>query len=262
MLSDNDIDRYLQRIGVDRADVTIDLDGLSMLQHAHLTTVPFTNLDVYDRLPVRTGLDWSIPAVINGRGGWCFVLNGAFDALLTSLGFEVTRLGAIVLMAAETSPMDDHLCLKVTLKDTTEWLVDVGFGESFTRPMRLNSDEPIDDIAAGRRYRLNSYGDGLRQLESEQSAPNGTADWRVDYRFSGEPRDLGYFDAANEYLRSTVGLMWTAKRFSTRLTEFGRVTLLHDRIRHSPVGGEFLDTDLANDDAWEAARRRHLPSQS
>ena len=251
------VDRYLRRIGLDRHDVSLDLDGLARLQYAHLVNIPFTNLDVYDGMEVSTSLGWSIPAVIERRGGWCFVDNGAFAALLETLGFEVRRMGALVVMGGQVSPMDDHLCIRVDLD--RPYLVDVGFGESFTRPLPLDDDEPVDDVAAGRRFRLTPGEDGRRQLESEQVV-DGARQWRIDYRFAGTPRDLDFFVSANDYLRTTPGLMWTAKRFATRLTEDGRVTLLHDRIKFTPLYGDELVEPLEDDAAWEAARRRHLPT--
>jgi N-hydroxyarylamine O-acetyltransferase len=255
-LDDTTIDRYLHRVGLQRSDISLDYDGLAQLQYAHLTTVPFTNLDVYERRAVTTSLDWSLPAVLNGRGGWCFVLNGAFAALLEGLGFPVTRYAALV-MYGDVSPMDDHLCLRVDLD--RPWLVDVGFGESFTRPMPLDSDDIIDDVAAGRRFRLTRGTDGRRQLESEHEV-DGTPSWRLDYRFSETPRSLSDFAEASEYLCTTPGLMWTEKRFTTRLTDDGRVTLLHDRIKYTPVWGDELVEELADDDAWEQARQRQLPT--
>ena len=258
MTLDADVaDRYLRRIGLAPDDITLDLDGLARLQYAHLVSVPFTNVDVYDGLEVATSLDWSIPAVIDRRGGWCFVDNGAFAALLQTLGFRVTRMGALVVMGGDVSPMDDHLCIRVDLD--RPYLVDVGFGESFTRPLPLDEDQPVDDVAAGRRFRLTTGDDGRRQLESEQTI-DGARQWRIDYRFEEVARDLDYFSAANDYLRRTPGLMWTAKRFATRLTEDGRVTLLHDRIKFTPLYGDELVEPLDDNDAWEAARRRHLPT--
>jgi len=259
-LSEEVVDAYLRRIGLSMGDVTLDHDGLALLQYSHLTAVPFTNLDVFEQQPVTTDLEWSIPAVLEGRGGWCFVLNGAFAALLSSLGFDVTRYGALVTMhGADPTPMDDHLCLRVDLDEP--FLVDVGFGESFTRPLPLSSDEPTFDAAAGRRFRLVTLADGRRQLESEHGAGNART-WRDDYAFAEVGRDLDYFAAANDYLTSTPGLPWTEKRFSTRLTPEGRATLLHDRIKFSPVGAAEHVEPLTDDAAWEAARRRHLPTPS
>ena len=77
-----DVDAYLDRIGIP-GPIAPDLDNLERLQRAHLTAVPFENLDVYARRTVRTDDDWSVSKVVGaGRGGWCFELNGAFATLL------------------------------------------------------------------------------------------------------------------------------------------------------------------------------------
>ena len=256
-LTDEHVALYLERIGVEPSSVTLDHDGLAALQYAHLTTVPFTNLDVYDHLPVTTSLDWSLPAVLEGRGGWCFVLNGVFAALLEALDFRITRMGALVVMTGTPSPMEDHLCIRVDLDEP--WLVDVGFGESFTRPLPINSDAAVSDVAAGRRFRLTRRDDGRRQLESEQHV-GGELYWRADYHFGAGGRELADLSDANDYLCTTPGLFWTEKRFATRLTDDGRVTLLHDRIKFTPRYGDEHVVMLTDEAMWEAARQRHLPT--
>ncbi len=248
---------YLDRLGIRPADVSLDVEGLARLQHAHLTAVPFTNLDVYDGLPVSTDLAWSVEAVVQGRGGWCFVLNGAFAALLDSLGFEVTRWAALVVMTANISPMDDHLCLRVELE--RPYLVDVGFGDSFTRPLALDTAEAQDDPGAGRRFRVaTSAGDHRRSLQSERVDDAGALTWRTDYLIDEHPRTLAHFTPANDYLATTPGLLWTDKRFVTRLSAEGRLTLLEDRVTQ-PVDGQPTTTSVDPGD-WDAVHRRLFPS--
>ena len=64
------------------------LKTLSALQEAHLSSVPYENLDIL------AGIHNSLaPAslyeriVANRRGGYCFELNGLFAWLLEKLGF-------------------------------------------------------------------------------------------------------------------------------------------------------------------------------
>jgi N-hydroxyarylamine O-acetyltransferase len=251
-LTDTQVETYLRRIGLSTDAVTLDYAGLVLLQRSHLLTVSFNNLDVYDHEPVTTSLDWSLPSVLEGKGGWCFVLNGAFSALLSSLGFRVTRMAARVMMSPTISPMDDHLCLMVALED--EWLVDVGFGDSFTSPLRLNSGEPAEDLGAARRFKVTTLEDGSNQLESEQD--DG---WRVDYRFTRRQRSLDYFMTANDHLRTAPGLLWTEKPFATRLTPTGRVSLLHDRIKHIPIEGPTETVSLNDKASWKVAQRQYFP---
>lgn len=130
---------YLNRIGL-IGPLEPDLANLERLQRAHLSTVPFENLDVYSRRGVRTDDGWSVAKVVQRRrGGWCFELNGAFAALLSHLGYEVKRLAATVLYG-RVSSIPTHLTVVVTLD--RPYLVDVGFGDSFIRPLPLDTVDP------------------------------------------------------------------------------------------------------------------------
>lgn len=126
-LSSVQIDAYLERIGLQPAEVRaspIDKHLLARIHLAHLTTVPFENafthlasvsLDAPDvpvvwryvatarvRADTRSGgpgasadLQSSYDAiVVQRRGGNCFAINGAFAALLQGLGFVAAMVRA------------------------------------------------------------------------------------------------------------------------------------------------------------------------
>lgn len=232
--------RYLARIGLDEPP-PVDVHGLETLQRAHLSSVPFENLDVYAQRGVGTGLDWSIPKIVDrNRGGWCFELNGAFSNLLTTLGFTVRRLGATVLVAPATRD-PSHLTLEVTLDGP--YLVDVGFGDTFIKPLRLDRDGPQDGISG--EFVITANGDTrtLSQRQEDESL-------EPQYRFGPEEWELADFDDASERLQSESGLSWTRSYFATRLLDGGpdRVTLLNDRIRFRR-DGEWTEEPVT-DDAW------------
>lgn len=222
-----DVNAYLKRIGLDAAP-SIDLAGLTLLQRAHLATVPFENLDVVADVPVRTELAWSIPKVVDQRrGGWCFELNGAFGALLRTLGFEVKQLGAAVLLDGPNT-MIDHLALEVSLDRT--YLVDVGFGEGFISPLDLN--------LAGAQI------DPAGTFEFINSSQGMTLTWHDDsgvpvpqYRFKRVHHELAEFEEASMKLSTDPWLLWSTKPFATRLLDANvdgtarRVTLLSDRTK-------------------------------
>jgi N-hydroxyarylamine O-acetyltransferase len=74
------LDAYLERIGLTRP-IEPNLEGLEKLQRAHLSTVPFENLDVHARRGVGTEDAVTVDKVVRRRrGGWCFELNGAFGS--------------------------------------------------------------------------------------------------------------------------------------------------------------------------------------
>ncbi len=226
---------YLDRIGF-TARPTLDLQTLAALQRHHMTAVPFENLHVFHRIPVRTDLDWSVSKIVEeGRGGWCFELNGAFGGLLAALGFDVTLLGAAVLLDGP-SQIVDHLTLEVMLDQP--YLVDVGFGDSTIRPLELNSDREQDG------------GSGTYQL---MASPQGTTLARLDagvpvaqFRFKRVALTLGDFDAASQALQDDPTSHFRAKPLATRLLDGGpdRVSLSSDRLRVTR-DGETIETPVA-----------------
>lgn len=236
-----DVDAYLSRIGVS-GEVEPSLDDLERLQRAHLTTVPFENLDVFHRRGVDTGIEWSVPKIAaRGRGGWCFELNGAFAALLEELGFVVKRLGATVLLAP-LSREPTHMAIQVTLDQP--YLVDVGFGDSFIRPLPV-ADEGPHDGGVG-EFGFGFDGDVTTLIAF---GPDGA---EPQYRFGSTPYEAADFDASSLRLQTEPGLQWTETPFATRLLDGGpdRVTLLRNRIKFRR-NGEWKEEPVAEED-WAA----------
>ena len=88
-LAPQELDAYLARIGYsgDRALTKETLDTLVYLHQCH---VPFEDLDVFDQLaPIRLDAASLFDKVVTRhRGGFCFELNGSFQLLLRSFGFD------------------------------------------------------------------------------------------------------------------------------------------------------------------------------
>src|SRR5690348_18327942 len=127
---------YLARIGY-TGPLQPSAESLRLLQRAHLLSVPFENLDIGCKRKIMVDRERSVAKVVSEkRGGFCYELNGAFATLLESLGFKVTLLSARVpRQDGSDGPEFDHLALRVDLDQP--WLADVGFGDSFLDPLRL-----------------------------------------------------------------------------------------------------------------------------
>lgn len=223
-----DIDRYLARIGY-IGPLDVSATTLAALQAAHMVTVPFENLHVFAGVPVRTSLDWSLPKVVDQqRGGWCFELNGAFSALLSALGFDVTLHSAQVWSGDEQrlGPELDHLCLVVTV-DGERWLVDVGFGDSSITPIRLDAEG--EQALVPRVGRIEPASDGSDRFDHHELVHGA---WVLQYRVDPAPRQLPDFQVRSDALSSGEG-HFTEKPFATRATDLvgGRVWLLKDRLK-------------------------------
>ncbi len=188
-----DVTSYLARIAYS-GPTTPTAETLRAIHRAHLLTVPFENLDIaLGRTIVVDEAAIVRKIVEQRRGGFCYELNGAFAALLRALEFRVTLLSARVSRAGGgEGPEFDHLTLRVDLDQP--WLADVGFGDSFVEPLRLEPGTEQEDPAG--KFRLQSLGE---RLQLEKLGPDGI--WKRQYSFAQQPRKLQDF-AGNVLLSS------------------------------------------------------------
>lgn len=132
-----DVDGYLAVLGVARPAAPT-IEALRALHRAQVERVAYENLDIHLGRPTGIGAAESAARITCGRGGYCFHLNGAFGALLTALGYDLTLHRAGVQSTPE-DPADatgDHLALTVRL-DGERWLVDTGLGDGLHEPLPL-----------------------------------------------------------------------------------------------------------------------------
>jgi N-hydroxyarylamine O-acetyltransferase len=119
-----DLDAYLERIGLNGRP------SIEEVHRAHLTSIPFENLDPYQGLPVSLQLeDIERKLVTERRGGYCFEQNLLLKAALEALGAEVDMFLARVRIDAEPDVVRPrtHLILRVR-ENGSCWHADVGFG--------------------------------------------------------------------------------------------------------------------------------------
>jgi N-hydroxyarylamine O-acetyltransferase len=207
---------YLERVGY-RGFVEPDIHTLRALHRAHLQAVPFENLDIHLGRPIV--LDEALlfdKIVTRRRGGFCYELNGLFSALLRHLGFKVWRLSArVVDGSGGYGPEFDHMTLLVELNE--RWLADVGFGDSFRDPLRL--DERGEQVQGSGRYRVVEGDDGLVLLQA------GSEGWQPQYTFTLRPYELDDFAETCRYHQTSPDSSFTRRRVCTRATPVGRITL-------------------------------------
>jgi len=119
------LDAYLARIGW-QGPLDPTLETLAALMRAHMTAIPFENLDVLLGRGIRLDLD-SVYAklVLAGRGGYCYEQATLFQAALDALGFRPVAHVARVLtpLRAEAT----HMFLTVRVGGGAV-VTDPGFG--------------------------------------------------------------------------------------------------------------------------------------
>lgn len=229
---------YLERINYN-GSLKPDAKTLRDLQLAHLTSVPFENLTIHRGEPVILNVDALFEKIVNRRqGGFCYELNGLFAALLRSLDFNVSMLSARVAEGnGHYSPDFDHMTLVVSLNDL--WLVDVGFGDAFRKPLRLK--EGAVQMQNGRAYRL----DHDTALWTLMESKHGDS-LQAQYRFDLQSYQFDDYAERCHYHQTSPESHFTQKRVCTRATPTGRLTLSENRYITTTLSGDRHERELAS----------------
>ena len=180
-----DIDKYLNRIGIDMAasDLHVTGESLCLLQKAHLYCVPYENFDIIDGNP----LDHTTEALYNKivereRGGIFTELNGLFGDLLRAIGFGVNEYLARILYTEDGSPLKQHRVLEVQARDGN-YICDVGIGTESPRiPLKKEEGLVQNDGFAITSSKTSRFWVG--SSGSARKCPNGKSFIRLRMRYS------------------------------------------------------------------------------
>jgi N-hydroxyarylamine O-acetyltransferase len=186
-----DLEAYLRRIGYSGRLQPVHA-VLEAIHLAHATHIPFENLDILLKRPIRLDLaSLQDKLVTGGRGGYCFEQNLLFSAVLQRLGFSVTQLAARVLYRSRRKLPRTHMLLLVDVEGAT-WLADVGFGiEGLLLPLPFGSGREARQFAWTYRV-VEAGGEWILQSLRNDS-------WTDLYSFSLEPYLAVDFEPANHY---------------------------------------------------------------
>ena len=204
-MSDVDLDAYFARTGY-RGERRPGLQALTALHAAHVTAVPFENLDILLGRGISLDLEALQAKIVKGRrGGYCFEQNALFQAVLERMGFRVTPLAARVRAGPPGVRPRTHMLLRVEL-DEGAHLADVGFGgDGLVHPLSFAPGAEVR--AAGVTHRLRRE-DDLWVLTAD--ADGDTTDL---YAFTLEPQYAVDYEMANHYTST-----WPGSKFVQTLT--------------------------------------------
>ncbi|MEL7532140.1 MAG: arylamine N-acetyltransferase [Bacteroidota bacterium] len=251
MLHSQQILAYLKRIQY-HGDLSPSLTLLKNLQQQHLFHIPFENLDIHRG--VRIELDTERiyqKLVVNRRGGFCFELNGLFYELLTSLGFRVKIVSAIVMDEDRTwTPEYDHMSLVVNIEGT-DYLSDAGFGRFSFWPIKLAPTLVQEDQEG--KFRVES-GPAERLVIAKWDG----ADWQPEFAFHNQGVAYEAFAGRCAYHQDDPGSHFLKQRVITMPSEQGRLTLTDKEFKITRAGETFHAVAIKDEADFMAKLRENF----
>lgn len=238
-----DTEKYLRRLGIENFDLKITAESLKFLQHRHLLSVPFENLDIHWKRPILLDTNSFYQKIVEEkRGGFCYELNGLFGELLNELGFPSRLVSARVSDGkGGFSNEYDHLAI-LTKIGGEEFLVDVGFGDFSAEPLRFVSD--VEQTDKNGVFLIRKHSDGYFEVVKESGD-----EWKSEYIFKNSARDLAEFAGMCEFHQTSPDSHFTQGKVCSLMLENGRKTLTDKKFIETR-DGEKSETDINSEDEF------------
>jgi N-hydroxyarylamine O-acetyltransferase len=221
------LQRYLDRIRFEGTPA-VDVATLKQLHRKHLLAISYENLDV--QLGRRVDLDINriyTKMVEQGRGGWCYEMNGLMEWALREIGFDVTRVnGGVMRVDRGDAALGNHLVLLVHHDGT--WVADAGFGDGIIEPIPLETGEFEQ---RGFHYRLQQIDGGYWRLRNHMQ---GGA---MSFDFSTQPADEALFERQCDLLQTSEESTFVTTLLCERFVEDGYDVQLGRVAKHISTAG-------------------------
>ena len=215
-----DLDAYLERIDW-TGELRPDLKTLAGLLDAHMSHIPFENLDVLLGRGVRLDIEAVQRKLVAARrGGYCFEHCTLFAAALEAIGFAPVRHTArVVVVASRKESPRTHMFLTVPVAEGT-FVVDPGFGALAPRvPVPLVDEAKV---SAGTETHWMAHDGGVWVLRTQ------TADKAVDCWVSAvEDDNLIDFEVGNHFTATHPSSSFVNRLMLRALTDEGRVSVMN-----------------------------------
>jgi len=222
--------KYLNRIKYSD-DLSPTLNLLYKLQKQHLLNVPFENLDIQYGNKIDLDIDKIYDKIINRtRGGFCYELNGLFNTLLKSLGFETKIISARVFnrKSNEYSTEYDHLAVLVQIEEC-EYLADIGFGEFAFNPLKFELNNILHDERGD--YIFDKYDNEyfrVSKIENDEIVPQ--------YIFKNIHREFSEFSEMCSFHQTNPKSHFTQNKLISLPNRNGRISLSGDKFKITENG--------------------------
>lgn len=214
-----DLQAYFDRIGY--VDGGSDTERLIRLHRAHITHIPFEDIDVYNgKILDITPAGLEKKLVAEHRGGYCFEMNGLFCEEAKAMGIDIYGVLARVASAPGTFGAHNHRMNLATV-DGTRYVCDVGFGgDCFVDPLKLELG--LEQETHGAVYRIVA---GERVQYSVQILKNGEFTDLLGFDdIRAIPED---FEVSNFYTNCSPASGFKNFLMLNRFTETGRYSMFN-----------------------------------
>ena len=244
-----DLRAYFDRIGYS-GPTDPGLQVLRDLHRHHMLAIPFENLDI----PLKREIRLEVPRIYTKmvrrrRGGFCYEQNGLFGWALREMGFDLDMLsGRVARGDGGFGAEFDHMLLLVRVGGE-RWIADVGFGDSFLEPLRLDNPEPQFD--RGLEYQIVREKNDYLLLRRE--------DGRLErkYLFNLVPHVFSDYAGMCVYHQTSPHSTFTYRRICSKATPAGRITLTGTALIITEEG-QRSETPITSDEQFERCLRVHF----
>jgi N-hydroxyarylamine O-acetyltransferase len=194
-----DFGAYLERIGLN-GDGT---PGWQEIHRAHVTSIPFENLDPHRGSPVSLAQeDLERKLVHQRRGGYCFEHNLLLASALEHLGLRAEPMLARVRAGAPPGVVRPrgHLVLRVTDARGAHWHADVGFGlGTLLEPIPFGPDPSAEHEQSGWSFRV------VQEEAELVLQTRGEVGWSDVYAFPPQPVPRVDIETSNWFVSTNPG---------------------------------------------------------
>lgn len=213
---------YLNRINFFRA-TKADLNTLIRLHQHHIFHIPFENLDIQNNKKIQLNEQKLFSKIITSkRGGFCYELNYLFLLLLVNLGFDAKMISARIFDNDTLGPEFDHMAIIVAIENVS-WLVDVGFGDLFIRPLRI--DDRIEQVDRENVYKINLLEEQCYLLSKSEVG----AEFEKKYVFDMNEKRVEQFLPQCELKQQSLDSYFVQNKVCTVAQKNGRKTIFNSK---------------------------------
>jgi N-hydroxyarylamine O-acetyltransferase len=249
------ITKYFARIGldIDCNNIKPTVDLLNSIQYAHVTHIPYENLDILHNVPLNLDSDALFDKIVNRkRGGYCFELNCLYNWLLKELGYTTVSYFARYLRDEPAIPMRRHRIIAAH-SDYTDgvYICDAGIGDRAPRHV-LKLEENTVQSQFGEKYRFakdNFFGWLLKDYHK--------GSWAPFYAFTTELQlDIDYV-MPSYYCEKSPDSVFNKTNIISLKTNDGRKTIADKSFRIFK-NNEVVETKIESDDMLREILQTHF----